>query len=93
VKTLIQGPSSLICNECVAVCNRVLRGAWRQRPDFPGFDALPDAQLIAILRSSSEAERNALKVQVDALRRRRIGWATIGRALGVSRQAAWQRFA
>jgi hypothetical protein len=90
VKSLIQGPSAFICNECVAVCNKVLRGA--RLPRFPRWDELSDEQLLGIFRSSCEAERHALKVQIDALRKRKVGWSTIGKVLGVSRQAAWQRF-
>jgi ATP-dependent Clp protease ATP-binding subunit ClpX len=29
---------------------------------------------------------------VEELRRRRLSWEAIGRALGISRQAAWERF-
>jgi ClpX C4-type zinc finger len=90
VKSLIQGPSAFICNECVAVCNKVLRGA--RLPGFPSWDELSEEQLLGILRSSCEAERHALKVQIDALRKRKVGWPTIGKVLGVSPQAAWQRF-
>jgi ATP-dependent protease Clp ATPase subunit len=90
VKSLIQGPSAFICNECVAVCNKVLRGT--RIPGFPGWDELSDEQLLGMLRSSWEAESTALKIQIDALRKRKVGWATIGKVLGVSRQAAWQRF-
>jgi ATP-dependent Clp protease ATP-binding subunit ClpX len=30
---------------------------------------------------------------VDELRKREVSWAKIGEALGMSRQAAWERFA
>jgi ATP-dependent protease Clp ATPase subunit len=83
---LIQGPSAFICNECVAICNKVLRGA--KLPGFPDRDE----QLLGILRSTVEAERHALRIQIDGIRKRKIGWARIGKVLGVSRQAAWQRF-
>ncbi|SRR5216683_311539 len=90
VKSLIQGPSAFICNECVAICNKVLRGA--KLPGFPDRDELSDEQLLGILRSTVEAERHALRIQIDGIRKRKIGWARIGKVLGVSRQAAWQRF-
>jgi len=67
VKSLIQGPSAFICNECVAVCNKVLRGT--RLPGFPGWDGLSDEQLLGILSSSWEAERSALRIQIDALRK------------------------
>jgi len=40
VKTLIQGPSAFICNECVSVCQKVLR-----RQMFPGFPSLEKYQM------------------------------------------------
>jgi hypothetical protein len=90
VKAVICGPSALICSECVSLCNKILRG--EDVPGFPSFDSLTDENLLGVLHSSSEAERRFLKIQVNALRKRKVGWAAIGRALGVSRQAAWQRF-
>jgi ATP-dependent Clp protease ATP-binding subunit ClpX len=36
--------------------------------------------------------RSVRSAQIDALRKRGISWAQIGDALGVSRQAAWERF-
>jgi ATP-dependent Clp protease ATP-binding subunit ClpX len=33
-----------------------------------------------------------LQKTVDVLRGREVSWATIGEALGISRQAAWDRF-
>jgi len=39
-----------------------------------------------------EQSRAGLQDAVDTLRGREVSWATIGEALGVSRQAAWERF-
>jgi hypothetical protein len=39
-----------------------------------------------------EATRAVLRTQVDILRKRGVSWAAIGTVLGVSRQAAWERF-
>jgi hypothetical protein len=33
-----------------------------------------------------------LQAQVEALRKRGASWDAIGSALGISRQAAWERF-
>ena len=38
------------------------------------------------------ATRSALQDQIVELRRREISWDAIGNALGISRQAAWERF-
>jgi ATP-dependent protease Clp ATPase subunit len=90
VKTLIAGPIVLICNECVELCQQLLRR--KKLPTFPTLDELPDKTLLESLRFSSRSARDFLKKYVDTLRARRVRWATIGRVLGVSRQAAWQRF-
>lgn len=39
-----------------------------------------------------DATRAVLHAQVDLLRRRGTSWEAIGNALGISRQAAWERF-
>jgi ATP-dependent Clp protease ATP-binding subunit ClpX len=39
-----------------------------------------------------EARRGVLQTQIDLLRDRDVSWAAIGEALGVARQAAWERF-
>jgi biotin operon repressor len=39
-----------------------------------------------------DSSRDVLQLQVEALRKRDVSWAAIGRALGISRQAAWERF-
>jgi biotin operon repressor len=56
---------------------------------------MTDEQLLGSLRScldAVEATRMVLQVQVDALRNRNVSWAVIGKSLGISRQAAWERF-
>jgi biotin operon repressor len=56
---------------------------------------MTDEQLLGSLRpclDAVEATRMVLQVQVDALRKRNISWAAIGESLGISRQAAWERF-
>jgi ATP-dependent protease Clp ATPase subunit len=42
--------------------------------------------------TSVEAARGILQTQIDILRKREVSWAQIGEALGISRQAAWERF-
>jgi ATP-dependent protease Clp ATPase subunit len=90
VKTLVQGPSAFICNECVSVCQKVLRG--QMFPGFPSLEKVSNEQLLSSLQCSSQAVRDVVKKTVNTLRARKVGWAAIGKALGVSRQAAWQRF-
>jgi biotin operon repressor len=50
------------------------------------LEALPSSQ------ATVDAVRDVLQQQVDVLRKREVSWAEIGKALGISRQAAWERF-
>lgn len=93
VAKLIAGPGVYICDACVGLCNDILGD--RPTPGFAGWDSLSDAQLLAALPPSEimvESTRAVLQTQIDVLRKRDVSWATIGEALGISRQAAWERF-
>jgi hypothetical protein len=94
VKALIAGPTVFICNECVAVCNQCL-GGGAVPVQSADWDQYPDQDLIDLLGRSAAIADSAgdlLNSHVDALRKRNVTWEAIGKALGVSRQAAWQRF-
>jgi hypothetical protein len=89
---LIAGPGVFICDACVGVCNKILEAV---PPAFAGWEAMTDEQLLESLKPSVatvEAVRTVLQTQVEALRTREVSWAAIGDALGISRQAAWERF-
>ena len=93
VAKLIAGPGIYICDACVGLCNDILDG--KPRTDFPGWESLSDDTLLMTLRPSSaavEAVRTVLQQHIDLLRRRGVSWSRIGDALGISRQAAWERF-
>lgn len=91
---LVGGPGVHICDRCVEACNQVLAG--RRASAFAGWASLGDDALLDSLRSAgrcAEALEGSLRDQVRTLRARGISWQRIGDALGVSRQAAQQRFA
>jgi ClpX C4-type zinc finger len=93
VAKLIGGPGVYICDACVGLCNRILAG--QPTPGFAGWEALGDEQLLASLAPSLaavDAAHEVLQRQVDLLRGREVSWARIGAALGITRQAAWERF-
>ena len=94
VEKLIAGPGIYICDACVARCNRILEGDLTT--DFPGWHALGEEALLRTLvpaHAAVEDVRAQLQAHVDMLRKRGVSWALIGTALGMSRQAAWERFA
>jgi hypothetical protein len=89
---LLGGPRVHICDRCVGVCNTILDAV---PATFAGWDAMTDDQLLGALAPANatvEATRAVLQMQVDALRERSVSWTAIGAALGISRQAAWERF-
>ncbi len=92
VKRLVGGPSVCICDSCIGICNKILEAT---PPRFAGWDAMSDGEILGGLKASDfavEGVRALLQTQVDVLRRRSVSWAAIGTALGMSRQAAWERF-
>src|ERR1700724_920377 len=89
---LIAGPKVFICDACVGVCNKILEA---MPAAFAGWEAMTNEQLLESLKPSVatvEAVRSVLQIQVEVLRKREVSWAAIGEALGISRQAAWERF-
>jgi hypothetical protein len=93
VTKLVAGPGVYICNECVDLCNLIIAeapvpefGAWNERPDGELLTSLGRVQAVV-----SQADA-AVHDHVDVLRSRGISWTRIGAALGVSKQAAWERF-
>ena len=89
---LLGGPKAHICDVCVGVCNRILEAT---PSSFSGWDSMSDAQLLDSLEpavATVEATRSVLQMQIDTLRKREVSWAAIGESLGISRQAAWERF-
>jgi hypothetical protein len=106
VTKLIAGPGVYICDECVRLCNLILAdegagkaeeapSAEEKAPAFGAWNERPDDELLASLRQVqtvvSQADA-AVHDYVDTLRARGISWTRIGEALGVSKQAAWERF-
>jgi hypothetical protein len=93
VAKLVGGPGVNICDDCVDQC--VLAIAGKPTTGFVGWDSLSTDTLLAALppsEASVEAARGILQNQIDILRKRDVSWAQIGEALGISRQAAWERF-
>lgn len=93
VAKLIAGPGVYICNECVGLCDLILAdepapsfGSWNERPDDEMLASLAQVQAVV-----SQADA-AVHDYVGILRERGISWTRIGAALGVSKQAAWERF-
>jgi hypothetical protein len=74
---------------------RDARAQVRALSSHPVPESLPLDDLLATLATlSADAARAEVRLRerVALLRDRRATWAEIGAALGVTRQAAWERF-
>ena len=96
VAKLVAGPGAIfICDACVGLCQVYMEGRTPNLGDFEAPEKMPSARLLAQLPSldaTIRGKQTQLQWVVDLLRKRKVSWALIGEALGVSRQAAWERF-
>jgi ATP-dependent Clp protease ATP-binding subunit ClpX len=100
VKKLIAGPAVFICDACVALCDKIIvetpdLDPSKPPPEIKGVDTFPTDKILGLLKPqeiSCEDTRAQLQRSIDILRERDVSWAAIGDALGISRQAAWERF-
>ena len=93
---LFGGHGAWICLPCIERFDEIFRGEgqpesalappWESMSDDEALQVLPD-----IVRTGDQHD-DFLHDWVDMLRQQRLSWHQIGLALGVSRQAAWQRF-
>jgi hypothetical protein len=95
VQKLIAGVGVYICDECVVLCNQILADE-NTVPRLPDWQTMSDDSILAglpqIAAASAQAEFS-LHERIAELRKRGMTWAQLGGALGVTRQAAWERFA
>jgi len=100
VKKLIAGPAVYICDECVALCTQIIADTSDPDPAKPPAkiewpDNVPTENLLSLLKAQErtfEEVAARLQLSIDILRKREVSWQVIGDALGISRQAAWERF-
>lgn len=96
VRKVIAGPGVFICDVCVALCNTILAtDDGTSRPHMSVLQSLTVEELLEQLpRIASVQSRveDDLRERVSLLRERKVTWARIGSALGITRQSAWERF-
>ncbi len=98
VEKLISGPAVFICGACVRACVAILDADAATPPPAAlsaPFEGMADDKLLALLRpglATLDDMRDQLHAHVSVLRTRGVSWEKIGKAMGVSRQAAWERF-
>ncbi|KAA1250648.1 hypothetical protein F0Q45_08705 [Mycobacterium simiae] len=97
VDKLVAGPGVHICNECVAVADGIME-KHADKPAqlrLPVWESMTDKQMLSHIPRMAIVARQVetdLRSWVLELRRRGVTWSAIGRALGIARQSAWERF-
>jgi len=96
VGTIVAGHGVYICDECVALCTQIIKekpsgvplvAPWEH--DVPVEHILWSLPRVAA--AGAQVEDNLLH-WVQKARFQGATWATIGEALGMTRQSAWERF-
>lgn len=94
---LAGGLGAMICFECLDYFHDVVHSpAKLQHAVRPVWDEMTDAELLSklpLIIQSAEQNSEFVSEWVANIRTRRVSWSQIGAVLGVSRQAAWERFA
>jgi hypothetical protein len=93
---LVGGLGAFMCGDCLDYYSGVVaefRRTGKNRP--PPWETMSDADLLGklalIVQTGAQVDRFLVE-WVQLARSRKLSWAEIGKALGVSRQAAWERF-
>ena len=91
------GLGAMICESCVEHYHEVFQSSAKTRraAEAP-WESMTDAEVLSnlpLISQTSDQVTEFLVEWVELARSRRISWAQIGKAFGVSRQAAWERFA
>jgi ATP-dependent Clp protease ATP-binding subunit ClpX len=100
VQKMIAGPGVYICNKCVGLCGDILRDEQGKPPRPEGQlaawdETMTDEQILDLLpRIAAVGAQTEASLQrlVTILRQRRVTWTSIGAALQITRQSAWERF-
>jgi DNA-directed RNA polymerase specialized sigma24 family protein len=93
---LAGGLGAMICMDCLDYYHQTFSDAEAtEKIAVPPWEKMTDAEMLSKLpQISAEAQQvdRFLREWVKMIRERNISYAEIGKALGVSRQAAWERF-
>lgn len=90
------GLGAMMCADCLEYYHDVFASPQRSAAiTRPPWDDMTDADLLSklpLIVANVDQDAEFLRQWVALLRERKLSWAEIGKALGVSRQAAWERF-
>jgi hypothetical protein len=91
------GLGALMCTDCLEKFSAAFAAPENADQKFIGWsdDAMSDTEMLSrlplVAGTAAQVDRY-LRLWVGRIRERHLSYAEIGKALGVSRQAAWERF-
>ena len=90
------GLGAMMCLECLEYYHSIATSKKKVATmSRPPWESMSDAELLShlpLILKSAEQNMSFAREWVDLIRERKISWAEIGKVLGVSRQAVWERF-
>ena len=91
------GLGAMMCVPCVEHFHEIFSTAEKtEAVNHPPWEKMSDEEVLAALpmiARNAEQVNEFLTEWVELARSRKSSWAEIGKAMGTSRQAAWERFA
>ncbi|HSO89788.1 MAG TPA: ClpX C4-type zinc finger protein [Arthrobacter sp.] len=93
-RRLVAGPGVAICRDCATTSMQRFSSTDGATAEAP-WAKMTDDELLAHLPEISAVAAQVeerLCAWVGTARQRKISWARIGAALGMTRQSAWERF-
>lgn len=91
------GLGAMMCEGCVTHYHSVFESKKKAaQAAKPPWESMSDAEILSsipLISQTAEQVADFLVEWVELARSRKLSWAEIGRAMGISRQAAWERFA
>ena len=91
------GLGAMMCEACVGHYHEVFHVPEKAKASArPPWESMTDAEILSnipLIAQTAEQVSEFLFEWVQLARDRKISWAAIGKTLGTSRQAAWERFA
>ena len=90
------GLGAMMCKSCVDHYHQTFESASKTQKAFdPPWESMSDAEILSnlpLISQTADQVEEFLVEWVELARSRKLSWAEIGKAMGISRQAAWERF-
>jgi hypothetical protein len=90
------GLGAMMCSDCIESYHTMFESEEAtEAVSTPPWDKMTDTELLGTLpqiAASAEQVNRFMGDWIQLIRERKLSWAAIGKAMGISRQAAWERF-